>query len=270
MNVREAARRTLDAGSARVAMRSVLDPPATHPLIAAMFQSREGVADLARRRVRLDVTDRTATRALAEHITSKWPWLDDDEDDEEDDDVNFVTVFADGCRYVGVRDRWSLSEDGNPGGRRTQDDPTWILDALRGARGAHRAGSEDVRGTDCERYTLDPVDLRAADGAIELPEHGTLDRPTLRGDVWIDADGLVRRVTWRQPPRVRRRVRPPKPPAIMWHITELWDFGLPVEIDVPRAEPPADPGSLLGTTWEIGTLLWRKRADYRRRQAQNP
>jgi hypothetical protein len=72
-----------------------------------------------------------------------------------------------------------------------------------------------------------------------LPPHGTIARPTLRGDVWIDGEGLVRRATWIQPLRGRRRLRPKQTNPKLWRSTELWDFGLPVTIGVPEAESSA-------------------------------
>jgi hypothetical protein len=60
MDVREAARRTLDAGSARVSTSRFFDPPVSHEdqrisrlLIAAIETSAEGVVDLTRRRAHL-------------------------------------------------------------------------------------------------------------------------------------------------------------------------------------------------------------------------
>lgn len=271
MDVRESARRTLEAGSARVSHGVFFDPPPTHTLIALMEHHAEGVADFTVRRARLEQSLAPEWDALAERIARKYPWLDDGEDEDECED-QFATVFAGGCRYIGTGDGWTAAEGCDPLGPRTDENPTWILDALAGARGARTAGSEQVRETACERYTLEPVDLQAAadvaDGAIALPPHGGLKRPTLRGDVWVDGDGLLRRVTWMLPLRVRRRARPREEPPRLWRTTELWDFGLPVDIPVPEAQPPPDDGPLLRGMWEAGTSLWRMRADYRRRHPE--
>src|SRR4051794_29326493 len=112
MDVREAARRTLGARSARVSMRWVLDPPAPNKLIAAMQQELEGVGDLTLRRARLRTLDNPAIDALVERMEAKWPWLDDDEEDDSDaeEPVEYASVFIGARRYLGRGDRWLLAE----------------------------------------------------------------------------------------------------------------------------------------------------------------
>jgi hypothetical protein len=114
------------------------------------------------------------------------------------------------------------------------------------------------------------VNLRAAaaNAAITLSPHGGLARPTLRGDVWIDGEGLVRRVTWTQPRRGRRRLRPKQTNPGMWFSTELWDFGVPVTIEVPEAEPMPKGRPFPVVLWEMGTELWGMRRRYRRKHEQ--
>jgi hypothetical protein len=235
MDVREAARRTIATGSARVATRTFFDPPVSNWLLRAMEMATEGVTDLAERRAGIK-TSAPGFARLTTRIVARWPWLDLDGDT---DDVEYDTVFIGGRCYVGDAGRWLLMDGGGPAP--TPQHPTWILDALAGATGARAVATEDVRGAACERYALDPVDLRAAsaNGEIVLPPHGTIARPTLRGDVWIDGEGLVRRATWIQPLRGRRRLRPKQTNPKLWRSTELWDFGLPVTIGVPEAEPSA-------------------------------
>jgi hypothetical protein len=269
MDVREAARRTIEAGSARVWTARFLDPPLSDDdprvsrlIIAAMQTSAEGVADLTRRRARLATTLSPAIETLTERTVARWPWLDEDDDDDEEEEPEFDTVFIGGHRYFGGGDRWILMGDGESA--LTPQHPTWIVEALAGATGARRVGSEEVRGGACERYALDPVDLRAtaASAAIALPPHGSIARPTLRGEVWIDGDGLVRRVTWIQPMRGRPRLQPKQTNPRMWSSTELWDFGLPVTIDVPEPEPRPEPVPIR----HVVADLWRTRRDYRRKQ----
>jgi hypothetical protein len=120
------------------------------------------------------------------------------------------------------------------------DDPHWILDALAGVDDrASLAGEDFVRGFLSTRYTF-VADLKAAQaaapGRFELPPHGRVERPTIRGEAWVDGDGLVRQVNWRQPFRRRPRLPVAKEPVMtIWHSVELWDFGVPVEIEVPAA-----------------------------------
>ena len=266
MDVREAARRTLAAGSARVWTRNFLDPPVSHPLVATFLMTAEGVADLTRRRVRLEIAESPEMEAALQRIASKWPWLAVEDDDESTDEVQLATVVIAGRRYVGSGQHWTLGEHGSQ-----LDNPAWILDALAGAGGARRVGREHVRGTACERLALEPVDLRAAvrasNGSLELPSHGHLENPTLRGDIWVDGDGLVRRVVWSQPPRGRPRLRRGEAPHSLWHSAELWDFGLPVSIEVPDPpEPLTDAPPFVRILLEAGTALWGMRRDYMRRQ----
>lgn len=60
----------------------------------------------------------------------------------------------------------------------------------------------------------------------------------LRVDVWIDRDGLIRRVQWTAIRRRRiRRLHQRLGFARAIAVTELWDFGLPVNIELPDVEP---------------------------------
>ena len=123
----------------------------------------------------------------------------------------------------------------------------WILEALAGAGGERRLGDEEVRGERCARW--------ATKG----------EAPSLYAEVWIGGDGLVRRAKWSEPLRGRPRLRPRVPFARPWMTVELWEFGLPVDIEVPDVEPEP-PVSAARATWEFGSDLWRMRRDYRRRQ----
>jgi len=118
-------------------------------------------------------------------------------------------------------------------------------------------GEDVVRGVACERweFRVDPAlhrELRERESGSER----------IAGDAWIDADGRLRRVTWTR--LLRRRSRwPRKPGPRPWQTTELWDFGVPVEIEVPTVEPEER------APWPIGVVriawkLWRRRRAYRR------
>ncbi len=67
-----------------------------------------------------------------------------------------------------------------------------------------------------------------------------------------------------QRPHGRAKLRPATAPARVWTTLELWDFGLPAEIEVPDVEAAPDV-SIPSGVWEFGTTLWRMRAEYRRR-----
>jgi hypothetical protein len=105
------------------------------------------------------------------------------------------------------------------------DDPHWMVAALAGAdESTSREGEDFVGGFITTRYSF-RADLRQA--KVELPPHGSVKRPTIGGEAWVDGDGLVRRVVWRQPFRRRPRLPSPgAPEARLWHSVELWDFGV--------------------------------------------
>jgi hypothetical protein len=269
VDAREAARRTLGAGSARVWQRAFVDPRPAHPIIGIFLMNVEGVADLTRRRAHVQMLHTPETDALVHWAGSKWPWLDEDDADGDGDEEPPEWIVIDDRRYIRHGEGWMLTEHPSQ-----LNNPLWILDALAGAGRAQRAGAEDVRDVPCERYALEPVDLRAAvratNGRLELPPHGSLEHPTLRGDVWVDADGLIRRVMWSQPHRGRPRLRKDSPAQKLWHCLELWDFGLPVTIEPPPVQPrPPDEPLSVRDVWETGASLWRKRAAYRRAHSRH-
>jgi hypothetical protein len=239
VEVRAAARRTLAAGTARVFFGTQFEPPQERLAMRLGEIRSEGVAHVARRRVRLTRSESPAIETLAGRVLQRFPWLDDGEEDEESG-----AVIVDGVRYFFAGDRAHRIGDAHD-----EDDPTWILHALTGAHdGPPGDDDPDVRGvaTTSLHATVPPGD-----------------EPTLHAQVWIDADGLIRRVTWTRAYRWRPRVRPRKRPPYMFRTTELWDFGLPVEIEVPNLTPPRQR-SLRQTARE----LRRMRADYRRRHPE--
>lgn len=110
-------------------------------------------------------------------------------------------------------------------------DPTQILEALRGAGAVDEVGQQDVRGVRTTRY----------DATIDLGEALT-DVPV---SVWIDADGLARRV------QVELDGAGPwgsEGEGQITMILELFDYGEPVQIVVPSpagATPFSEIASLL-------------------------
>lgn len=199
----------------------------------------EGVADLRERRAKVAPTEWKFDELLAS-VARRFRWLRFVEKlrPTEEDDVDFELFLADGNALMGWAGHYSRLDEA------WIHDPFWLLDALAGAdeRTTH-AGEDFVGGFLCKRYTF-VSDLKAAQaaapGPFHLPPHGRVERPTIRGEVWIDGDGLVRQVNWRQPFRRRPRLPVAKEPATTtWHRLELWDFGLQVEIDAPQPGSPA-------------------------------
>jgi hypothetical protein len=124
----------------------------------------------------------------------------------------------------------------------SQSDPTQSLQYLRGASDDfEEVGSEPVRGVDTTHYR-GTIDLRKA--AEGLPEEAreSVDRVIeltgereLPVDVWIDDDGLARRITYEQP-----LPAPGAEDASMELTMEFFDFGLDVDVEPPPAEDVID------------------------------
>jgi hypothetical protein len=207
--------------------------------------------------VRLDTTNSPSADRAIEYFRERWPWLDGDDEEDDDPGDRGTSVFIGGAHFFVAAGRAVRFPGGELDGPRHPQDPVWILDALAGAGPSTEAqpGTHPVT-----------VDLRAAGPGLRLPEHGHVERPTLRAEVTIGDDGLVRRVDWSQPPRGRKRLRARRPdslPPPVRHVTELSDFGVDADIAIPEADEPEDV-STARAIWELTTRLHRLRADYRR------
>jgi hypothetical protein len=129
-----------------------------------------------------------------------------------------------------------------------QGDPSQTLDYLRGAgENVKEVGEEEVRGAETTHYRtridLDrvaeeaPEQRRAVQRLIEMS--GLKEVPT---DVWIDEDDRVRRLqlAWDDVRFVDRQE------TDMTLTTELFDFGVEVDVEPPPREEVTDIGDLLG------------------------
>jgi hypothetical protein len=132
-----------------------------------------------------------------------------------------------------------------------RNDPRDVLEALRGLSGdIETVGTEDLRGVETTHYRarLDPAALakqataRNADAASLFDrlagQSGVTEIPL---DIWIDGNGLVRKLTV--------DVDASDAAAGAGKVSlafELWDYGEPVEIDVPAASQVADASALHG------------------------
>ena len=92
-----------------------------------------------------------------------------------------------------------------------------------------------------------------------------IDAELVTGDVWIDDEERVRRVTWRR--AFKRRPRSPLklPPFTSWRTVELWDFGIDVDIEIPTPSPP-EPGPSLREIYAGIGALWRRKRAYDRQR----
>ena len=116
-----------------------------------------------------------------------------------------------------------------------QSDPTQSLQYLRGASDDfEEVGEEEVRGVATTHYR-GTIDLRKAAEQLPGKARETFERATdligtvkLPFDVWIDDDGLARRMKYEQPlPSARGEA------GAMELTMELFDFGVDVDIEPP-------------------------------------
>ena len=131
----------------------------------------------------------------------------------------------------------------------TQNDPRDVLDALRGLGGdIETVGSDDLRGVETTHYRalLDPAQLVREATATNADAASVLDRLSETGvaevplDVWIDGDGLVRKLAL----DVDVPGATSSQGGSVSLAFELWDYGERVAIDVPPAAQVADASAL--------------------------
>ncbi|MCU1376165.1 MAG: hypothetical protein JWO68_3451 [Actinomycetia bacterium] len=136
----------------------------------------------------------------------------------------------------------------------SSSDPSSTLAYLRGAGQVAEVGHEKVRGEDTTHYHA-VVDLERAASASPADQAKTLRQlAKVMGarrqpvDVWIDGDGLVRRMTETVDYRKATFPNVPKEqlPTSMSMLVEYFDFGTEVSVDVPKASEVTDIKDLLG------------------------
>jgi hypothetical protein len=220
-SVAGAAALTVAAGSARVFAAWCCGTPVPE----AGDRRSDGVADLGARRARVQ-----AVAFVTERLTGAFATPGDDQPDDPGD-AGHEEVYDGAAGYLKVGDSWTIFGGlVDPGGPRSPNDPLWPLDALFGARDdGVVVGAEDVRGEPTTRYRLS-VDLGLADArlpaGVSVPDGPYRALSRLPAEVWLDSGGLARRIAVASNPSdsADRQV---------WAVVELWDFGLPVEINPP-------------------------------------
>ena len=122
-----------------------------------------------------------------------------------------------------------------------QNDPSQMLQYLRATSNVDEVGKDTVRGVDTTHYAarlqLDRVaDKVSPDAARALKQATkTLGTKEIPLDVWVDGDGLVRRV---------RMDWHPKGGSFVMAL-DLFDFG-DVHVDVPADSETVDLSNMLG------------------------
>ncbi len=225
-----AAARTLEAGTARLFAAWCTGSP----IPEAADRRCEGVADLNARRAlvsqALMFTDGLTKRFAADRIEHA-------DDAEELESMEPRENVYDGANmYIRVGSKWTGFSLTDPAGPRAPNDPLWPLDALSGANHeVFEVGPETVRGVSATRFrlTVDPgradASLAAGVSASSGP-YRSLSR--LPAEVWLDSAGRALRIAVLSEPTAPADTR-------IWSVTELWDFGIPVDIATP------DPAEIL-------------------------
>jgi hypothetical protein len=249
----EAARATLAERTARV--RAIADEEFNPPEISF---GADGVVDLSTRLSRLEDHSRRVDE-LAEMISHRFPWLDDDD---QESNGPFISYYQGRTAVFGRPGEWVRHDLG----ARSQRDPTLILDLLVDLPLITTAeeGTDAVRGVRCERYggRLDASQVDMWNGApMEAP-----DRP-LHIKAWVDPAGRLVRGAWRsvlvRRPRSPLALTPPKQPT--WNTVDFYDFGVDLDIEMPADAHHLDEGS--GSWLDVGRGvldLWKRHAAWKR------
>ena len=136
-----------------------------------------------------------------------------------------------------------------------QNDPSQSLQMLRATSGdVEEVGHERVRGVETTHYRAQ-VDVERV--AEQLPERSraaieasmdelerAIGTKKLPVEVWIDADGLVRRMSQ----RLELKRPGGEEPLVVRYTIELYDFGSPVTVSLPAASEVTDVAELLKQT----------------------
>ena len=224
-----AAARTLAAGTARLfAAWSTGSPIPESP-----DRRCEGVADLKARRAVVSqavmftdgLTQRFATELEQAGKAEEPGGMEPHEN-----------VYDGAAVYIRVGRHWTSFALTDPAGPREPNDPLWPLDALAGAnQDVTDLGPDTIRGVPTTHYRL-TVDLARADAAlpagVSVPSGPYRSLSRLPAEVWLDEAGRARRIAVLSEPMAPAANR-------IWSVTELWDFGLAVDIT------PPDPAEIL-------------------------
>jgi hypothetical protein len=134
-----------------------------------------------------------------------------------------------------------------------QNDPTSSLTYLEGITDAEEVGSEVVAGVDTTHYR-GSVNLHAAYDRLPPDTESALEETIARAtrlfgddpmpiDVWIDADGLLRRMTFSVETGARSKVA-----FDMTMTVEIAEYGVEIELPIPAEQDVTDLGRFADTT----------------------
>ena len=137
--------------------------------------------------------------------------------------------------------KWVRIKDNDPNFELGQSDPSQMLRYLRATSNVKEVGKESIRGVETTRYAArlqvdkvaDRVSPEAARALRQMTK--TLGTKQIPMDVWVDSDGLVRRVKLDWHPKS----------ATFVMALDLFDFG-DVNVDVPQSSDTVDLSNMLG------------------------
>ena len=129
-------------------------------------------------------------------------------------------------------------------------DPRDVFGVLQAVSGTiESVGSEDVRGVATSHYraTLDPAKISALLPAGQRQSFGGIDEAAKQAglsdlpiDVWIDADGRVRKLSIELDAKM-----PGSDQSLQASlVVEVYDYGVPLELELPPADQVADAATL--------------------------
>jgi len=162
--------------------------------------------------------------------------------------AKFELVGADNAYYLRggpfeqvAPGKWVKVKSTDPSFNLGQNDPSQMLQYLRATSNVDEVGSDAVRGVDTKHYAarlqLDKVADRVSPEAARALKQATktLGTKEIPMDVWVDGDGLVRRIKmdWH-----------PKGATFVMSL-DLFDFG-DVTIDTPKDSDTVDLSNMLG------------------------
>jgi hypothetical protein len=233
--------------------------------------SGEGAFDAAAKRASLSFDMSSFAKLLGGFVSGLAGPNSSDLPDFDDPEGWKIQTVQDGnvdyVRFPAIDDQlpdgktWIQDADGVSGGgfdfddleRFTSNDPRDLLESLRGITSdIETVGSEQLRGVETTHYhaVVDSAQLaKAKDRDGRSAPQSVVDRLTTQSglgdiplDVWIDANGLVRKVSMAFSAKDPARAK--SGDASMSF--ELWDYGEPVEIAVPPASEVAPASALRG------------------------
>jgi hypothetical protein len=140
--------------------------------------------------------------------------------------------------------------------------PAWLVDLVGGALmgSVEEAGADDVGGVPTTRYRVnfswddafDDVDEDERDGFIAASTMLGIPEKVVKGEIWLDADGLPRRI------RADVRQQRDRNEELELHYTlELLEFGVAAEIAIPGGDEVSevtDLGGIMQATNPLGNL----------------